>query len=441
MPQNSFQNGVVTDPRVIDHLLKKNNPNYRPLDESRDRLTQLLEEVRARRANQSTPEYMGQQARMMGGEGIENDRGDSGGDYIMPSMMAGLAESATQLGTVAGVRPDASPFTKFASQLDGIRAKRVEHSNSMRADQIKRAADRMKSEQADEKEMFDAGGKIDDLTRTDRKLGQGDYQLGQGDRKIDQGDRQLGQADRKLGQGDYQLQQSDRKIGQGDRQLDLKEQDLNAPHYKGTVEHVGPDGTPMQSRIGEHGEILGTMGGKPKAPKLPLSVETKIRTLSRATANQAAAAIDLDKMLANMKKYMEAGDEDQATQAARMTYKMLNAQINPDAVGVEEGGRIGDPFINYKFLNLWGTGPVFGRDLPEFYKQATERTNAIKDAIRENNKMIRNLESGSFIDDMQHVDPNAKMAKPGKNKKEIKYKDGIPFERQPDGGWLEKMGQ
>lgn len=149
---------------------------------------------------------------------------------------------------------------------------------------------------------------------------------------------------------------------------------------------------------------------KPTTPKdeafasLPKPDQIIVTDLTKDIAGKASIANMIDSQLANFKKSWQDGNKDLAIQQGNEMLKALNSDQGKDAVGAEEAKRLA-AFLEYQVLNFTGPGDVFGRNLDQFYSQAAQKTNAIKNTIKSNQKIIDDIYAGKGSPALSETDP------------------------------------
>lgn len=175
-----------------------------------------------------------------------------------------------------------------------------------------------------------------------------------------------------------------------------------APTSLQETQRTDEDGNPLLFNPKTGGYMNAAAGVKPKPgtkntayDALPKDKQTMVQDLQKSNAGKLSIVNQIDSELNNFKSFAEKGNKDQAITAGENMLKVLNSTEGKDAVGAEEAKRLAG-FLKFNVLNLSNPGPTFGRDLDQFYTQASSKSNSIKNAIRANQKNIDDLMSGTY---------------------------------------------
>lgn len=99
---------------------------------------------------------------------------------------------------------------------------------------------------------------------------------------------------------------------------------------------------------------------------LPPEKQQQIKTIATKVGNYKAAASTVKSGLVEFQK---AKTKDEKIRIGQGMLKEMNSMVGSDAVGAEEVKRLGNA-LEYQIANFTGPGPVMGRDLKGFEKQA-----------------------------------------------------------------------
>lgn len=144
-------------------------------------------------------------------------------------------------------------------------------------------------------------------------------------------------------------------------------------------------------------DVIGTKRtSAPKAGKdpafdaLPKPAQETVKSLTQVNAQKTSIANQIDAELSSMQKAYQEGNEDQAIAKGKNMLKVLNSTEGKDAVGTDEAKRLAS-FLEYKIGNFRDPGSFIGRDTEEFFTQAADKSNSIKDAINHNQQIIDSI--------------------------------------------------
>jgi len=177
--------------------------------------------------------------------------------------------------------------------------------------------------------------------------------------------------------------------------------------------------------------------GNSNYDRLPKDQQVMVTDLQKSNASKIAIANQIDSELANFAKFYKSGNKDQAVVAGQNLLKALNSTEGKDAVGAEESKRLAG-FLEYHLANVANPGPMFGRDLEAFYKQASSKSNSIKQAVKSNQKVVDDLMSGNYSpNNLQDTPTDIGETNEGKafgGEADTKVVGGKTYKKVP-GGW------
>lgn len=118
--------------------------------------------------------------------------------------------------------------------------------------------------------------------------------------------------------------------------------------------------------------------------------QTEINAIVAKNASKKSIANQLE---ADFKEFQNAKTETDKIRIGQQMIKTLNSKEGADAVGTEEANRLAGA-LEYQKFNVFGAGPMFGRDLPGFEEQVVSTINGIRGGIDLNNSSITDLSKG-----------------------------------------------
>jgi hypothetical protein len=133
---------------------------------------------------------------------------------------------------------------------------------------------------------------------------------------------------------------------------------------------------------------------KKQLEHLPIENKSMVEGLSKDSATKTAIANEISQTVALFDDPKVS--EQQKIKAGQSLLKVLNSTQGSDAVGSEEAKRLGS-LLEFQLFNVFGTGPMFGRDLPAFRDQAAATVNRLSGAVDANKGLIQQAMAGQSV--------------------------------------------
>ena len=186
-------------------------------------------------------------------------------------------------------------------------------------------------------------------------------------------------AEREKAYKDREYEQNERKMA-ADAKLKQRELELKAEIAKNK-----PTDPLMGLLRKEQLEKLTKENNQPS--KLPVEDQKVVETLATKNAGKISIANQIDSYLTEFQK---APDKATKLRVGGQMLKVLNSPEGADAIGVEEARRLGDA-LDFQMFNVFGAGPMFGRDLGGFESQVKSTSEAVKGGVKTNQAEISRL--------------------------------------------------
>jgi hypothetical protein len=121
--------------------------------------------------------------------------------------------------------------------------------------------------------------------------------------------------------------------------------------------------------------------------EMPIEDKEVVKNIAQKNAGKIAIANQIESYL---KEFKDAKDQNTKLRIGGQMMKVLNSPEGADAIGAEEAKRLGDA-LEFHVANVFGAGPMFGRDLPGFETQAQATLDAVRGSAKANQDYISTI--------------------------------------------------